>query len=78
MDAREQALNLFDGQFSVEYRPHLSLLYANLDEETARSLLQHLPSSPLRSFEVKTLQLVSTEGPVDNWYQVREFTLGVS
>jgi len=58
------------------WMPHLSLLYGRLTEDRQRELVRELSPPPLREFTAPSLQLWSTEGPVEDWYSVAEFALG--
>jgi len=57
------------------WTPHLSLLYGHLTDDRQQALALELSSPPLREFTASSLQLWSTEGPVEDWYSVADFAL---
>jgi 2'-5' RNA ligase len=73
-----QARRIFQFEPQREYKPHLSLLYADLSREQKQQItdmlqtrLQGLP----HSFMARTVHLYSTEGPVETWQQIESFPL---
>lgn len=68
-----QAREVFGGEDSAPYMPHLSLLYGMYDagrKQHTINALQHLP--PI-SYEVKSLTLWHTPGDASTWKKVGEF-----
>jgi 2'-5' RNA ligase len=61
---------------SAAFFPHLSLLYAARGGEDADALVRETASAGLGfDLEVKALDLVSTEGPVEAWHRVERIAL---
>jgi 2'-5' RNA ligase len=73
--ANSQARALFDQNNNQEYMPHLSLIYGNYNQNTKNKIISEIDRQIPLSFDVDKIHLFSTNGPVSEWYKVREFIL---
>ena len=73
--AHERAAEIFPPRRKSPYVPHLSLIYADLEEGTKRRIAADLGETLETSFTVSSIHLVSLEGQPDTWRPVREFDL---
>ena len=76
LDARQRAESLFAAHPRESFLPHLSLLYGELPSETMRLLAEEVSSSSPPSLSLRTLEVVSTEGPVSAWHSLARLPLG--
>lgn len=76
MQAHMRAREIFEWQSEAEYMPHLSLVYGNLPSMTKKEIVSGLRGN-LRSigFDVKSVQLVVTQGQPDEWTLMKELRL---
>ena len=72
LDLHEAAREAFDRRDDPPYLPHLSLVYgAPPPPEVAEEIRPLVPAG----FEAQTLDVYSTEGPVESWRRVRRLRL---
>jgi 2'-5' RNA ligase len=76
LDARQRAESLFAAHPRESFMPHLSLLYGALPAETTRLLAEEVSSSSPATLLLRTLEVVSTEGPVSAWRSLARLPLG--
>lgn len=73
--AHEKAMEIFSLHRRSPYMPHLSLIYADLEEGAKRRIAADLGETLEGSFTVSSIHLVSLEGRPEAWRAVREFEL---
>ena len=73
--ARERATEMFSLPRQSPFMPHLSLMYADLEEKTKRRIAADLGGTLETAFTVSSIHLVSLAGQPDAWRPVREFEL---
>lgn len=73
--AYDKAARYFSVKHKSAYRPHLSLLYGDMEVSTKLQLAQRLANRLGGFFEADRLALYRTEGPVTEWREVRGFAL---
>lgn len=72
-DANSKAGELFG--VADDYMPHMSLMYTDkLSETQKRNIIKKLVKIE-GEFEVKTLSLFATIGPVEKWRKIKDFSL---
>jgi 2'-5' RNA ligase len=59
-----------------EFMPHLSLLYADLDNDAKLRAIQDIGTSSQGCFQARCIHLYSTTGSPEKWYCVGQFALG--
>ena len=69
--AHAAAARAFDRGPDPAFLPHLSLVYGTLAPETKRRLAAELVGAAALSFEVSSLRVWRTEGPVGGWRELR-------
>jgi len=76
MQGHMRAREIFEWQSEAEYMPHLSLVYGNLPSMTKKEIVSDLRRNlrPI-GFDVKTVQLVVTEGQPKEWTLMKELRL---
>jgi len=57
-----------------DFMPHLSLLYGDLPVETKQKIIREIGNVDY-TFDVGTIHLYSTDGELEDWYKVKEFSL---
>jgi len=70
-----KARKLFHCEDAPEFMPHLSLMYGNFSPTTKQRIIVELGSTLDTRFQVASVQLWSTNGAPQEWYQVQEFSL---
>jgi len=75
MAAHALAKQLFGVSRDLVFRPHLSLLYANLGAQQKEKILDHIGRRFERSFLAERVALYCIEGPPPDWYCVKRFPL---
>ena len=73
--AHALAKQLFGGSVDRVFRPHLSLLYANLEAQRKEKILDHIGRRFERSFLAERVALYCIEGPPPDWYCVKGLPL---
>ncbi len=74
VEARWRGCEKFPDSCRTPYRPHLSLLYADLGEDEKRAMVAGVEVGP--PFEAVELALYDTGGPVEGWRCLAAFPLG--
>jgi len=69
----QTARDAFARRDDPPYVPHLSLVYG---APPPAALIEELRPSMLAGFDARTLDVCSTEGPVERWHRVRRLRLG--
>ncbi len=72
---RDRAMRLFGYRPEGPFRPHLSLLYADLPEGRKQAALEGLDRKALKTLTFDRLCLQATRGPVDRWRPLATFPL---
>lgn len=57
------------------YMPHLSLLYGNFPQDVKEKIIETIGRDQTTQFTVGSVHLYKTDGEVNTWYKVEEFTL---
>lgn len=73
--AYQQARKFFPSDQKSNYMPHLSLLYGNFAVETKQAMIKEVGSGFTGEFKADALHLYLTEGAVNDWREIRVFTL---
>ena len=74
-DAHQAACRTFSRTSDAEFMPHLSLLYGNFPESVKTDIMADLGPQLDVEFEVSSLYLFRTEGPVSDWRRVENYEL---
>jgi 2'-5' RNA ligase len=72
LDLHAAAREVFDRRDDPPYVPHLSLVYG---APPPAAVVEELRPSAPDGFEARTLDVYSTEGPVESWHRVRRLRL---
>jgi len=67
--------NIVNRHSDARYTPHLSLLYGNFSPQIKEEILKETGKEFNASFKVESICLFFTEGEINNWHKVKEFTL---
>lgn len=70
-----RARSVFRPEKDSPFFPHLSLVYADLDEPTRRRLVEEMSGKGRAVFDVDELQVVRTDGEVPDWRPLAAFPL---
>lgn len=69
-EVRNRVCKLFDVRDPDGYRPHLSLLYGDLSQEEKERILNITGREFYIRFPVKSIVLMQTEGPPQQWEKI--------
>lgn len=61
---------------SPGFMPHISLVYGYPDAKTRSQITSELGTILPFTADIATITIMKTEGPVSDWYQIKEFELG--
>lgn len=77
--AADLAKEVFERYYTREYTPHLSFMYADMEDNQKDKIIEEYGLVPLvrrlSTFTVGRLSLYYTYGRVNEWQKVREFSL---
>lgn len=74
-ELHRRARSLLRSDKDRPFFPHLSLVYADLDEPTRLRLVEEMAGENREPFPVNELQVVRTEGDVGDWRPLAAFPL---
>ena len=75
LDAHALASRQFGLPSAEEFRPHLSLLYAELANEEKAKISAQIGGNFARGFHIDHLDVYSTNGPPADWYCIQTLQL---
>lgn len=73
----DQACEIFEMK-EPNYMPHLSLLYGDFSPKVKEKIIEAIGRDQTTEFTVSSLNVFKTDGEVESWHKVGEFTLPVS
>jgi 2'-5' RNA ligase len=76
LDAHQTAVEIFGADKQFRFMPHLSLVYADLNNDAKLRAAQDIGTSFQDRFQVMSLHLYSTTGSPGKWYCIDQFALG--
>jgi 2'-5' RNA ligase len=76
LDAYQTAVDIFGADKQSRFMPHLSLVYADLNNDVKLRIIQDIGTSFQDRFQVRSLHLYSTTGSPERWYCIGQFALG--
>ena len=72
---RADALRCIGGNSAAPYRPHISLVYANLNAVRRAAIAKNTSAALLSRCQGSKLQLVLTDGPTSQWQVLEQHDL---
>jgi 2'-5' RNA ligase len=73
--ANSEARKVFGKQSDLKYMPHLSLMYGNLSPQAKEQIIAKIGREIPVTFDVNSIRLFSTNGRLEEWYEVENFPL---